>query len=492
MFFVGSRVPLAILLTVIGGYLFLPERTELNLPLLPSLHKESLPAIMAVVLSFMLVSRVDPKQMLPGFLPKSVLYKALLVALLGGAIMTAMTNRDAVVIGETFLPAVRPYDAVSNAMTLFILVLPIILGRKFFATPGQHTLLLVFLAVAGLVYSLLVFFEVRMSPQLHNWTYGFFPHSWAQHVRGSDFRPVVFLSHGLLVGIFLTTALFAALGLFRVGGKYLLLGVLGALWLFITLVFSRNLGALLITVALLPAAVLFGVRLQMAVAACIALVFLSYPVLRSAEIVPVDRIVAFAEQIDPRRAQSLETRLQNEQAMLERAQERPLFGWGGWGRSRIYDENGNDVSTADGTWVIQLGLGGWTRYIAYFGLIAVPMLLSFIRCRAYSLGPETAALNLILAATLVDGIPNSSITPITWIVAGALWGRLEYGRATVTPPVEEGLANRQTTRFEPRPTRVLARDSDEDTESDEPVRTTETARPRPGYTRQTQVFTRQS
>lgn len=45
-------------------------------------------------------------------------------------------------------------------------------------------------------------YEVRLSPQLHRIFYGYFPHSFAQQVRGGGFRPVVFLQHGLWVAFF--------------------------------------------------------------------------------------------------------------------------------------------------------------------------------------------------------------------------------------------------------------------------------------------------
>ena len=40
--------------------------------------------------------------------------------------------------------------------------------------------------------------------------YGFFPHSWLQHVRGGGFRPIVFMNHGLVLGIFLSMAVVAS------------------------------------------------------------------------------------------------------------------------------------------------------------------------------------------------------------------------------------------------------------------------------------------
>jgi len=41
----------------------------------------------------------------------------------------------------------------------------------------------------------------------------------------------------------------------------------------------------------------------------------------------------------------------------------------------------------------------------------------------------TVMLALMLVGNLIDNIPNASLTPLTWLLAGALWGRLELGHA---------------------------------------------------------------
>jgi hypothetical protein len=151
--------------------------------------------------------------------------------------------------------------------------------------------------------------------------------------------------------------------------------------------------------------------------------------MRTADILPYERILAFAERIDPQRAGSLLTRMENEERMLDKVAQRPLFGWGGWGRSRVYDEQGNDITIADGAWIISMGINGWAGYIARFGLLTIPIFLLLIHHRRYRIGMETSILTLILAGNLVDMVPNASSTPLTWLIAGALWGRLELKAA---------------------------------------------------------------
>src|SRR5437764_1120755 len=50
------------------------------------------------------------------------------------------------------------------------------------------------------------------------------------------------------------------------------------------------------------------------------------------------------------------------------------FGWGGWGRSRIFDQwTGKDISVTDGGWIIYFGVYGWFGYLCFFGLLAAAL-----------------------------------------------------------------------------------------------------------------------
>jgi hypothetical protein len=118
--------------------------------------------------------------------------------------------------------------------------------------------------------------------------------------------------------------------------------------------------------------------------------------------------------------------------LLARAAERPILGWGGWGRARIYDPvTGEDLSVTDGRWVIVIGQHGWVGYAAEFGLLALPVLL-LLRRRGDGV-QASAALAMILAVNLLDLLPNATLTPLTWLVSGALLGFAEQ-RAPMRAP----------------------------------------------------------
>jgi len=424
--------PTALLAAILAGYLLLPEQIVLDLQGLPPLNKNTIPALAAFFVVLMMNTGPDtPFQ--KGWLPQGILPKILIFGLAISTFPTVITNSDPLSYGLKFLPALRFWDAFSMIMTILTILLPLFLGRKFLARPDQQRLLLVALAIAGAFYSLLALFEIRMSPQLNNMVYGFFPSSWLQHIRGNGFRPLVFLNHGLWLAIFFSAAILAAFGLIRLSeNPRKLIFLFAGLWLLMTLILSRSLGALAITLILLPAVILLGKRQILMVAATLSTIVLIYPMLRGAGLVPVDQIMEWAQGISSERAASLSFRFGNEDVLLEKARQRPLFGWGGWGRNFVFDDLGTRTSLTDGYWILIIGKGGWIRYLMEFGLLCFPPILAVLYPRRYQLGFETSLLMLILVGNLIDLLPNATITPVTWMIAGAVWGRLELGRIPET------------------------------------------------------------
>jgi len=140
-----------------------------------------------------------------------------------------------------------------------------------------------------------------------------------------------------------------------------------------------------------------------------------------------------AERIDPERSASLLFRFENEDLLYERAKEKPVFGWGSWGRNQLHDPiTGTINSVSDGRWIIVIGVFGWVGFMAEFGLLALPMILLWResrRLRPEEISPYLGPLSLIQAVNMIDLIPNATLTPLTWLVAGALLGHAEVLRA---------------------------------------------------------------
>ncbi|MEY1556928.1 hypothetical protein AB3Y40_14965 [Yoonia sp. R2331] len=388
---------------------------------MPVLDKDSIPALTALFLAFFALKRpnIDALQR---WIPKSLAAWVMLVGLVAGAFLTVLTNDDRV----GYLPGLRVYDGFSSVLGVMIQLIPFILAYRFLASPSQHRTLLMVLALAGLGYSLLALYEIRMSPQLNRMVYGFFPHDWIQHVRGGNFRPLVFLEHGLWLAIFFAMAAIAAVGASAAFPKQRTKLRLVAGWIFLTLLLSSSLGAAAIAFVLVPIVFFLPQRTQMLLALIIGTIVLTYPILRERGWVTGDTAVSIAASINADRAGSLQFRLENEDILLQKANQRPLFGWGGWGRARVYDELGTDISVTDGYWVIIFGVGGWTRYLSEFGLMIAPLVFFYVRRKRYNVGPETTTLTIVLCANLIDLLPNATMTPLTWLIAGALWGRMDW------------------------------------------------------------------
>lgn len=466
----------AIVWTVLGGYLLLPAGLAVDLPGLPPIDKVLVPSVTVFFLARLFVrkqeltSRIaqtglrvakpigmvgaaevvnseDAGQIKTTFVRKQSKIANLLLALtVIGPFFTAATNQDPYSVGPRILPGVTYYDGLSLAILAAIQLIPFIVGRMYLNTREGQEALTKAIVIGAMAYSFLMLIEIRLSPQLHIWLYGYFPHSFAQTVRDGGFRPVVFLGHGLLVAIFTTMAALASLTLYRCypnkeGKRWLYAG----LYLALMLILTKSVGAFVIFMTLAPVLLFLPMRGMKTVLAGMAMIVLVYPMLRSADLLPIDDVLSIASDFSAERAESFQYRVRNEDALLAKANERPLFGWGPWSRYRIYDENsGRDVSTTDGAWIIQFGVNGWTGFIAMFGLLTLPVFLLTRSKNTAVLDLMSAGLCFVLVAKLVDLLPNSDASPILWLIVGSIVGRFEWQRiepsqgassATPTAPI---------------------------------------------------------
>ncbi len=436
-----TEVSQALLWAVLGGQLLLPAGSALKLSMIPQLDKASLPSL-AVLLACILSGRLkSANPWRPG------LVDVLLFVFVLSPLITAMLNGDVIPLPNGVLPSVGLYDGLSSVISQCVVVIPFVLGRSILTTERSTEQIFRCFAVAGLLYSLPMLFEIRMSPQLQAWIYGFMPGEFYQEARDGTFRPTVFMGHGLIAAFFAMTCAVASCVLWRV--RATVKGVeAGPLTVYLTsmLVLTKSFGAILYALFLIPLIRLCSTRVQFRVATVLAAVVLIYPAARTLDIIPTQLIDETIRSVNPERADSLQTRFDNEHRLVDRAMERPLFGWGRYGRSRLHSEtSGRDDSITDGRWVITIGQYGIVGFIAEFGLLAITVFRAGSSAR-YAASQQEAALlaglSLIVAVNLVELIPNSALLPWTWLLAGALVGRAESLRVSARQ-------RRRTTSMQP-------------------------------------------
>ena len=431
----GRRLARTTAWLMILPVMFLPTGAAYKWPLVPALDKHRI-AFLSIAAGLLLFHRRELRfRMRDARFPAAILLVVVL-----GVIRTVQTNPQALVYGPRIIPGLTSHDILSIATALTLdLFLPFVIGAQVFRREEDLRDLLDVLSLCGLIYMPFCLVEVRLSPQLHYWVYGFYQHEFAQSMRDGAFRPVVFMNHGLHVASFYFTCVLASLALRKAGARVDPPAAVRVALAGLVLLLARSMGALIYS---LVAAVLMFFRpsrrwFTRALIAMTLIVAL-YPVTRAAGVFPRREIVAFFARISPERAESLDFRFQNEEMLVARAMERPLSGWGTFGRNRIYAEWGQDMSVTDGAWIVLLGAFGAVGMVATFTLLLVPVLRFVWHRRRIPKQSRVllGSLALMVMLLIVDMLPNARSDGLILVYAGALLtltGRLRQTAARRVP-----------------------------------------------------------
>jgi hypothetical protein len=376
-----------------------------------------------------------------------VLIGILLLASIG----TAVTNVDPLHYGPTVLNAMSLRDATALAFhDLLYVGVPFIAGRVLYRDRTSVQELFTALVIVALIYSGFVLVELRMSPQWHKWIYGFHQHVFGQVYRWGGWRPMVFMGHGLALAMVFLVAALAAIAVSRAGQRVwgLSAGALAA-WFTVVLVLCKSTAAIAYGLLLIPAAVWLRPRTQLFIGLALAAVVVAYPLLRVNDLFPTTTLTSWATSLSAERAESIRFRFFHEDGLLAKAEERPLFGWGGYRRNRVFDNQGRDRSVTDGFWILQLGIRGILGFVAAFGLLVIPLLLARRHWRAVSASDRwsLAALATIVAIYSIDLIPNGLFNVFPFFFAGALVGAATgFAKQPEAEPVVAASLPRPATR----------------------------------------------
>jgi len=411
-------------LLLIGAALFLPQKVGFKVPGLPWFGKTEI-ALFWLAIAMLLFHRYRVRSV-----PLSRTVKVLLMLLVVGPAVTVLLNQDPTSMESTALQGHSVHDIVHFVSDmLFYAGLPFVLGAAMFRGPEDVRVLFRVLVGAALVYTLLQLVELRYSPQLHRWVYGFHPHDFVQMMRGGGFRPMVFMGHGLTVSMFTFLAALASTGLQRLNVRVFRVRAYWATgWLMLILLLTKSVASFVYGMVSVPLGLFGSPKLQVRVAAVLALLVLSYPILRGADLVPVESIKEFAvEQWGQARGNSLMFRFENEAELLERTGERVWFGWGGYCRGCVFDPWGGKATVFDSEWMVALNTYGIIGLVGRFGVLLLPVFFCWRhlnRVAHRSARILLANLALMVGFSAFNLVVNSA-TYLTFVLSGALYGSMQ-------------------------------------------------------------------
>ncbi|MCU0535030.1 MAG: O-antigen ligase domain-containing protein [Hydrococcus sp. Prado102] len=409
----------AIIISFIGGILFLPQGAGLRLPLIPD-YTGDLATCYGITLGICLFDFQRLYRFRGGWVDLPMLIWCIC------PLFSSLTN------------GLGWYDGLNESIKQAAMWgWPYFIGRLYLSNLAGLKELAIAIVKGGLIYIPFCLWEARMSPHLHHMVYGYYAHSSGiiQAVRDGGWRPMVFMEHGLVVALWMMTAALIALWLWKAN-------TLETIWdfpflwavvaLVITTIIIRSAGAYVYLAY--GAIVLAGAkwkRLRLPLLLLILGIIL-YLVLAASGIFKGDEIVTWAANyFNPERADSLAFRFKNETLLGAKAREKLIFGWGGWGRSRIIEENWEgelvDITVTDSLWIIAFGINGLVGLIS----LTASMLLPVICFGWFSYPVKTwfnakvapaAALSVVLSLYMLNCSINGHYVPIYPMIGGGLSG----------------------------------------------------------------------
>jgi hypothetical protein len=124
------------------------------------------------------------------------------------------------------------------------------------------------------------------------------------------------------------------------------------------------------------------------------------------------------------RAHSLGFRFACENLLCEKALQRPVWGWAGWGGNRVIGPDGRDRAPTDGMWIIYLGCYGLAGLLTWTVVMLLPPLLFLRRFpvgewKTRSAGPP-AAIAMVMAIYAIDCLVNGFVNLVVIVASGGL------------------------------------------------------------------------
>ncbi|WP_435022680.1 hypothetical protein TA3x_005766 (plasmid) [Tundrisphaera sp. TA3] len=307
--------------------------------------------------------------------------------------------------------------------------MPYLLGRMYLNSTENLRDYAIGIVVGGLSYVPLCLYEIRFSPMLNVFVYGFYTPGW-EGFRFGGYRPRVFLSNGLECGMWMAVVSLVAYrcwarGSIRTLGNWPF-GLAVVILLGITILCKATGAIFLLIVGLI---ILWAVRVTRSPIPIMILVAIPYlySATRSTGIWSGRGLTeAIAANFSEDRAISLQYRFDCEDRFIEKANRKWLFGWGPSGRYRIYDEKGNDQVISDGMWIITYGSSGAFGLVCFLLFLNLPIITLMRRnpvatWSSAALAPA-AAFAVSLSLYAIDNLFNGMRSVNYPLIAGGVIG----------------------------------------------------------------------
>ncbi|AFZ08053.1 hypothetical protein Osc7112_3703 [Oscillatoria nigro-viridis PCC 7112] len=338
--------------------------------------------------------------------------------------------------------------------------LPYLLGRLYVGNLDGLRQLAIGVFAGGLAYIPFTLIEGVKGPILHQMIYGVNAfEDWGQARRLGGWRPVVFMQHGLMVGVWMMTAALVGVWLWQTGAIKKFMGRnIKTLAIILTIAFflCRSTGAYsLFVMGLL---VLFSAkwfRTSLPLLFIIGYIVFYLYMAVSGQFSSKDVIDFITQIFGEERAASLKFRFDNEEILGEKARQRFLFGWGDSGGNRVYDAYGKDISVTDSLWIIAFGINGAVGLVSLFSSLLLPVIVFCVfkyPARTWS-NPKVApaaALGVALTMYVFDCVLNAMTNPIFAMIAGGISGLVLKApeslkaKKTSLPPRRQSLVHQKS------------------------------------------------
>ncbi|MEG3939959.1 O-antigen ligase domain-containing protein [Microcoleus sp. S36b_A3] len=410
VFYLFVRFPphRAVIISFIVAWLFLPQASY-PIPLLPPYDKVSA-SCYAILLATIVYDTSRLTTFKPGWLDVPMVIWCLC------PIVSQVTNGGSP-ISPTFTQIVT-------------WGLPYFVGRLYFGSLDGLRQLAIGMFAGGLAYIPFTLIEGVKGPILHQMVYGVNAfEDWGQARRMGGWRPVVFMQHGLMVGVWMMTAALIGVWLWQTGTLKKFQGRnIKTLVIVLTIAFflCRSTGAYsLFAFALI---VLFSAkffRTSLPLLFIIGYIAFYLYIAASGQFSSHDVIDFITQIFGEERASSLKFRFDMEEILGAKARQAFLFGWGDSGGNRVYNEYGKDISVTDSLWILAFGVHGVVGLASLFSSLLLPVVVFCLskypaRTWAHPKVAPAAVLAVSLTMYVFDCVLNAMVNPIFAVIAGGL------------------------------------------------------------------------